>query len=134
MAIRSEDLERLERVERLERGGYDRAVIAFPTGLVRARAARARRVAVLQRRVGLGFLATFVVAAVLLGGGTGQADLGSRAGAPRAVVLASGETLWDLAGRYGPKDTDPRAYVDAVIELNQLAGAPQAGAKIKLPR
>jgi LysM domain len=46
-----------------------------------------------------------------------------------------GQTLWDLADRYAPDGTDLRAYVDAVVGLNDLGTrAPVAGERIKLPK
>lgn len=120
MAVRSEDFY-----------DVDGAVLyAFPTAAVRARAARARQ-AERRRRTGLVALALIVVVMTLLGGGRAPA---SRQSAPRAVVLAPGDTLWDLVGRYAPEGIDPRAYVDAVIELNDLQGAPGAGERIRLPQ
>ena len=72
------------------------------------------------------------------------AGLGLRAGeasgavavspdAPRSVRIHSGDTLWGLASRYAP-NADPRAFVDEVMRLNSLSGAPEVGAKIRLPR
>jgi hypothetical protein len=48
--------------------------------------------------------------------------------------MRSGQTLWDLAERYAPTSTDPRAYVDQVLELNHLSGVPAAGVRVRLPR
>ena len=59
---------------------------------------------------------------------------GSRPGAPRTVVVAEGQTLWDLAQRFAPLGVDPRAYSDAVAELNDLEGAIQAGLRLRLTR
>ena len=113
--------------ENLDRG--DAVVLAFPASR-RARHARIqarRRTAAVLCSVGL------VIALVNGGGGEGAA-LASRAGAPAAVVLRDGQSVWDLAERYAPDGVDQRAYVDAVLELNGLSGAPPAGARIELPR
>jgi hypothetical protein len=94
---------------------------------------RARKAAMLarRRRAGAALVVVAVVIATLLAGGTAPA---SRPGAPRAVVVEPGGTLWGIAQRYAPEGIDKRAYVDAVIELNDLPGAPHAGQRIVLPR
>jgi hypothetical protein len=50
------------------------------------------------------------------------------------VVLGRGGSLWEVAERFCPPGMDKRAYVDAVMALNQLGSAPQAGTRIELPR
>jgi Tfp pilus assembly protein FimV len=114
------------RIEELESQGA--RVYAFPTARVRARArARVRR-----RRAGGATVVIAVVAMTLMGTGTAPA---SKSSAPRAVVVRAGETLWDVAERYAPAGLDPRAYVDAVVELNDLGGRmPAAGERIRLPK
>ena len=114
--------------ENLDRG--DAVVLAFPASR-RARHARIQA----RRRTAAGVLCSvgLVIALVNGGGGAGTA-LASRAGAPAAVVLRDGQSVWDLAERYAPDGVDQRAYVDAVLELNGLSGAPPAGARIELPR
>ena len=84
-----------------------------------------------RRRSGTALVVLAVIVATLLAGGTAPA---SRPGAPRAVVVEAGDTLWGIAERYAPDGIDPRAYVDAVIELNELPGMPRAGQQIVLPR
>jgi hypothetical protein len=88
----------------------------------------------MRRRLGVGLLLALVVVMGLQIGGVGNSAPASIDGAPRSVRLATGETLWDVAARYAPGSIDTRAYVDELIELNGLAGAPSAGAKIKLPK
>jgi Tfp pilus assembly protein FimV len=85
----------------------------------------------IRRRLALGLVAASVGVATLFGGGTGVA---SRPGAPRAVVVESGQTVWDIARAHAPAGIDTRAYVDAVVELNDLDGAPEAGQRLRLPR
>ena len=58
---------------------------------------------------------------------------GSRPGAPQVVVVAEGQTLWGLSQRYAPLGVDWRAYADAVVDLNDLSGALQAGQRLRLP-
>jgi Tfp pilus assembly protein FimV len=84
-----------------------------------------------RRRVVGGALAAAIVAGTLLIGGPAPA---SRPGAPRAVVVRPGQTLWDVAERYAPTGVDARAYVDAVVTLNDLEGVLQAGDRLRLPR
>jgi hypothetical protein len=67
----------------------------------------------------------------LLVGGRAPA---ARGGGPRSVVMAPGQTVWELAERHAPDGADPRAYVDAVLEMNHLAGPPEPGQRIRLPR
>jgi hypothetical protein len=118
MALCSEDLSR------------DATVLRFPGERARTRAV-ARRHTVARRRIALGGVAAMVGVATLFGGGTGVA---SRPGAPRAVVVRAGDTLWDVARAHAPGGIDTRAYVDALIEINDLEGALQAGMRLRLPR
>ena len=113
---------------------YDQSVVLrFPTATVRRRAAAQRRGRAIRRTA-----ASSAVAATLLlvllggGGGPGTAEA-SHSQAPRAVVVRSGQTVWDLAERYAPPSMDPRVYVDGVLQLNHLEGAPAAGVRIRLP-
>jgi hypothetical protein len=107
-------------------------VLRFPTATVRRRAAARRRTLALRRASVAGALAATLVL-VLLGSGGGTAEA-AHSGTPRAVVLRSGQTVWDLAERFAPASMDPRAFVDQVLELNHLEGAPGAGVRIRLPR
>jgi hypothetical protein len=128
-----EELEMALRREDLEIGRDDAALLAFPTAAVRARVARQQKALYMRRRAGVGVLLALVVMMGLQIGGVGNSAPASIDGAPRAVRLEPGETLWDVAARYAPPAIDTRAYVDELIELNGLAGAPSVGAKIKLP-
>jgi nucleoid-associated protein YgaU len=130
MALRKEDLERDPRIG----GGPDADVYSFPTTTVRRRAARQRRVALARRRLAAGAVVVALAMGFLLAGGPGANSVASRPGTPRAVVVQAGDTLWDLAGRYAPENVDPRAYVDALEDLNGLSGAPGVGMRLKLPR
>lgn len=124
MAIRREDL--------LARG--EAALLVFPTAYARRRAARQMRVVYLRRRLALLGVALLIVCGWLLAGGVSSgAPLSSKDGAPRRVTLQAGETLWDVAAAHAPSAVDPRAYVDALIEMNNIAGAPQVGQRLKLP-
>jgi hypothetical protein len=123
MALRHEDLAPAE----------EAVVYRFPEHLARRRARAARRLARL-RRTALWATAVLFGASVLLGGGVGNGAPASRAGAPRAIVMRPGQTLWDVAERYGPDGVDPRAYVDSLESLNHLDGTVQAGTRIGLPR
>jgi hypothetical protein len=108
-------------------------VLAFPMATIRRRAAARRRALALRRAgVAITLAATCILALLGSGGGTAQASHPSSA--PRAIVLRSGQTVWNLAERYAPASTDPRAYVDRVLSLNHLSGAPPAGVRLRLPR
>ena len=124
MAIRREDLT----------PGTDAAVLSFPTGLARRRAARQMRVVYLRRRMALAGIFVLVVAGWLLAGGVGNSAIASRDGSPSRITLQSGQTLWDVADRYAPAGIDPRAYVDALLRMNNVEGAPQSGQRLRLPR
>jgi hypothetical protein len=104
-------------------------VLRFPTGAVRARVRRQQ----VARRLGLIVVAILAVALFVLATGPGGSAAASRQGSPEAVVVAPGETLWGIAERYAEPGIDLRAYVDAVIDLNGLQGAVQAGEHLKLP-
>lgn len=119
MAVRSEDL---------AFGGADAVVYRFPAAAARR---RARRRMMARRRMTLATLA-LVVVATLAGGGV--AETAPEAGRARAVRVQPGDTLWAIAGEHAPPGTDVRAYVDALIELNGLEGALQAGTRLRLPK
>jgi hypothetical protein len=104
-------------------------VLRFPTAAVRARVRRQHVV----RRLGLIAAVIVTVATLILATGPGGSAVASRTGAPAAVVVAPGETLWELAERYAQPGVDRRAYVDAIVDLNGLEGAVQAGERLELP-
>lgn len=106
-------------------------IIRFPmAGIARAAAARRRAIALRRTLVAVGLCV--VLALVLLGGGHDSPGT-LRSGAPRAVVMRPGQTLWDLATRYSPATMDPRAYMDDVLALNHLDAPPAAGVRVRLP-
>jgi hypothetical protein len=74
-----------------------------------------------------------MVAIFILASGPGGSAVASRPGNPGAVVVDPGQTLWELAELYAQPGVDRRAYVDALIQLNGIEGAVQAGEHLKLP-
>ena len=104
----------------------------FPVERARRRAAAARRAEIRRRRAALVVL-PLLVAGFILASGPGGVSTASRSGAPEAVVLQAGQTLWDVAERYAPAGVDPRAYVDAVLEKNGITGVPAPGERLDLP-
>jgi hypothetical protein len=62
-----------------------------------------------------------------------DADTGTGSGTV-AVVVAPGDTLWDLAQRHAP-DRDPREFVAEVYRINDLpeSGLVRAGDRLLLP-
>ena len=123
MALRQEDLT----------GSASAEVFVFPTAVVRARTARHQREVFFRRRVSLASVALLLAAGLGLTVGGASAGIPVASDAPRSVRIVSGDTLWGLASRYAP-EADPRAFVDEVMRLNDLSGAPAIGTKIRLPR
>jgi hypothetical protein len=121
MAARQEDLD----------ARPEAVVYAFPVARVRRAAARER---MLHRRRRAAIASVALVATFGLLAGPRATAPASRPGSPRAVTVRPGGTLWGLATRYAPEGMDPRAYLDAVVELNGLEGSLQDGARIRLPR
>lgn len=119
------------RPEELVRPTSPGVVLQFPTGRARAGARRLQRKTRLRRTLlvlaGIGTALTVVLS------GPGGTAVASRPSAPGSVVIQPGDTLWGLAERYAPGGIDPRAYVDAVVELNSLEGVLEAGARVRLP-
>ena len=115
--------------------GLDAIVVPFPNRAARRpRRASARRRTIARRRVVVGVMVLLLTAALVLATGPGGVAPASRSGAPARVTVGAGETVWDLAERYAPAGIDRRAYVNAVLELNGLRGAPLSGERIKLPK
>lgn len=119
MAVRSEDLVY----------GGDAVVYRFPAAAARR---RARRRMMARRRLTLGVTALVVVMATLAGGGVAETAPETRG--RKAVTVQPGDTLWGIAGEHAPPGSDVRVYVDALIELNGLEGALQAGTRLRLPK
>lgn len=99
------------------------------TGLRLTRRGRALLLAIL---IGLTF------AAFSLGRVSGNADTGSKGTSTKAgyvtVVVQPGDTLWSIAKAAKP-GTDPRNYVQRIIDLNSLDGAGvRVGQALSLPR
>ena len=126
MAVRSEDVPVIE--------GHAGRVLDFPEPPGSRRVLRPGRAQIRRRRLGVLLSALIVVALVWASTRPRTYVAGSRPGAPRAVVVAEGQTLWDLAERFAPLGVDPRDYSDAVAELNDLEGTIQAGQRLRLPR
>lgn len=116
------------RVEELRVGQPSARIYRFPSQRAR------RRAMVVRRRITLG--AVLVVAVIAFVFATGPAGVApaSESWAPRAVVVHSGQTLWDVADRYSRPGTDSRAYVQAILDLNHLDAPPAVGVRIRLPR
>jgi nucleoid-associated protein YgaU len=75
-------------------------------------------------------LAVAVATAVVVGSGAGPA---LRLAGVETVVVEPGDTLWTIAVDAAPEE-DPRAVVDALLEVNHLDGvALQPGQVLQLP-
>ena len=119
MAIREEELLVREAV-----------IYRFPTEEIARR--RALETAVRRRRAAASLI-TVAISVGLLATWTPGPDAAAGA-APNRIVVAPGETLWDIAEAHAPASIDPRAYVDRVQELNALSGPIRPGMRLKLPR
>lgn len=106
----------------------------FPTVAVRRRAARQARVTIARRRVVVVTFLLLIVIGLLLAGGTSVSSPVDAGATPRAITVGQGDTLWDIAERYGPEGGDVRAYIYEIKQLNDLDGALAAGSRLKLPR
>jgi len=91
----------------------------------------------LTRRGRLVLVATVLLlafAAFTLLGGPAVSTGDAHHAAPHSVVVASGETLWDIAQRIAPGQ-DPRDVIAEIVDLNALrdAGAIRVGQKLFVP-
>jgi hypothetical protein len=120
VAVRQEDLLLREAV-----------VYRFPTEMIRSR--RARRAMIARRRLTLGVVTIAMALGLLLASGPEGSATASVTGAPQAVTIRHGDTLWGIAARFAPESVDPRAYVDALESLNSIQGPIQPGMRLKLP-
>lgn len=92
---------------------------------------RARR---RMARLSLTLSTTVFLVLLLVGGGFSGRSSAAWDGAPRRVTVQAGDSLWGLAERYSPPRVDPRAYVDAIVRLNELRGTVYPGQRLRLPR
>ena len=120
MAVRQEDLLITEAI-----------VYRFPTEMIRARWSRRRMIA--RRRLALGTVTVVMAIGFLLASGPEGIATASKAGAPKAVTVHQGDTLWGIAARFAPDSVDPRAYVHALTSLNSIEGPIQPGMRLQLP-
>jgi hypothetical protein len=123
MALRREDL----------LTAPDAVVVDFPVRIAAARRRRARRTYLVRRIVAASAVVVLLGGIVSLSASAQNGEVVSRAGAPDAVVVDPGETLWDLAVRYAPEGSDRTAYVDEIIALNGVSGVAPPGTSLDLP-
>ena len=64
----------------------------------------------------------FALAFVVMGGSSATTQTGGTPTVNERIVVAPGETLWDIAAEHAV-DGDVRAAVDAIEKLNALDGA-----------
>lgn len=128
MALRQEDFEVQTAPQAVVyRFPGERAEVArIRAGIASRRAARRRH------RAGLAAVAIAVIGMTLLGGGQEGVAPAAQQG-KRTAVVQPGQTLWDIAERHAPEGMDPRVYVAALEEANDLGPVLQAGARIRLP-
>ncbi|CAA9379856.1 MAG: hypothetical protein AVDCRST_MAG21-1447 [uncultured Nocardioidaceae bacterium] len=79
-------------------------------------------------------LVAATLATVTLVGGPALSSDQAHHSVSRTVVVASGETLWDIAKRVAPAE-DPRAVVDDIVALNHLrdGGVIRTGQPLEVP-
>src|ERR687895_968498 len=126
MAVRKQDFYPL--------GGSEGLVYDFPVRRAHARARRARAAQIRRRRLLALSVVVVTIALVWAAARPRPYAAGSRPGAPGAVVVDEGQTLWGLSQRYAPLGVDWRDYSDALVEINHLQGAIPAGGRLRLPR
>lgn len=116
------------------------AAVRRPVAAKRTTGAPARRRRPTRRMYALRrLLASTLVLAVLLGAFFAVTALRSEAAGPApleaTVVVAPGETVWDIAVEYLPEGQRAHAYVAAVLRHNDLdAASVPAGTVLRLPR
>ncbi len=123
MAVRREDLY----------GPGDALVVDFPVRIARARARRARHSFLARRLVAVAVVLTALGGIVSASAAGRGSEVASRPQAPQSVVVQPGETLWDLSLRYAADGTDPRAYADELMALNDVSGVAPPGTSLELP-
>ena len=113
-----------------------RAVTSHAVTRPRAVASPRRRPNVMLRRRIAALLVIAVVALVVSGLWAMRSEASSDAGVVEAtVVVAPGETVWDIAAEYTPPGAHPQAYVAEVLRYNDLtASAVLPGTVLRLPR
>ena len=111
---------------------------AFRSEAARSATPRRARLRMTQRgrAVLIAAVATpLVIGAMMFAVNGGQATA-SREGSDVAfsyVTVASGESLWQLAGELAPT-ADPREVIDQIVQLNQLASSDVfAGQELAIP-
>ena len=68
------------------------------------------------------FLTVIFAVGLFVGGVTGMYDASSMSEPLYTeVCVQSGDTLWDLAGSYGPQDEDVRKVVHAICKVNNIS-------------
>ncbi|MBQ9930957.1 MAG: LysM peptidoglycan-binding domain-containing protein [Firmicutes bacterium] len=70
------------------------------------------------------FLTVIFAVGLFVGGVTGMYDASSMSEPLYTeICVESGDTLWDLAGTYGPQDEDVRKVVHAICKTNDISAS-----------
>ena len=80
--------------------------------------------------------AVLVLAVFLTGTALGANDAASLSEEPSyiQVEIMAGDTLWNIASEYGPKDVDRRRIVYEICQINEIdAGSIRPGQAILIP-
>lgn len=111
-----------------------RAVRAAPAVRV-ARPARRRPNVALRRRIAAVLTIAVVVLAICAAWAMRSYAAPDAGVVEATVVVAPGETVWDIAYDYAPQGQHPQAYIAEVLRYNGVdAGAVAPGTVLRLPR
>jgi Tfp pilus assembly protein FimV len=118
------------------RGGCSSGVSRLAAGSRGAQAPAPLRLTERGRRVVAGLSITIglcIAAGTVVTIELGGADGGLQLAGASTVVVESGDTLWSIARSVAPHE-DPRAVVDAIVQLNGLDSVDLLpGAELRLP-
>ncbi|HHX73834.1 MAG: LysM peptidoglycan-binding domain-containing protein [Firmicutes bacterium] len=88
------------------------------SGFTYRRRLQAKKQKTLCRISGLLLICLLVVAITVFNGGVAAGSKEVR----QTVIVAEGDTLWSIAGRFLPDGTDIRSYISMIRSHNNLAG------------
>ena len=109
--------------------------VARPTRTARVAPARRRPNVALRRRIAAVLTVAVVVLAICAAWAMRSYASPEGGVVEATVVVAPGETVWDIAYDYAPQGQHPQAYIAEVLRYNGVdAGAVAPGTVLRLPR